>query len=59
MPTSLIMVIALAVIGVGLAVAIGMNIKRIYQVPKANEILVRTGGRKVEISEGGGMLKLP
>ena len=59
MPTSLIMVIALAVIGVGLAVAIGMNIKRIYQVPKANEILVRTGGSKVKISEGGGMLKLP
>jgi len=59
MPTTLIMVVVLAVVGVGLAVAIGMNIKRIYQVPKANEILVRTGGRKVEISKGGGMLKLP
>jgi uncharacterized membrane protein YqiK len=58
-PVTLMVVLALVAIAMVLLVALGMNIKKLYIVPKANEILIRTGKGGVVVSKGGGMLKLP
>jgi flotillin len=57
--TTLIIILVAVVGAMLLLVTIGLSLKRVFIVPKANEAIIRTGGRQPAVSKGGGIVVLP
>jgi len=56
--TTIVLAIA-AVIGLLMLVGLGFSLRRIFIVPRSNEAIIRTGGRRPAVSKGGGIMVLP